>query len=147
MRVKTSSLIKGLLACLFLLLIVSVIHAADDTRFTLKDGVIDDAELGLQWVPAPDHEMNYSEAGEYAQNLSIAGGGWRLPTVTELKSLYDKSKPGGADTKFNISDKLVWTSEWKSDAWDFGFGDQGESRRGHHARNYSGYVLAVRNRK
>ena len=52
MRVKTSSLINGILACLLLLSFVSVLHAADDTRFTLKDGVIDDSGLGLQWVPA-----------------------------------------------------------------------------------------------
>ncbi len=103
MRVKTSSLIKGLLACLLLLSFVSVLHAADDTRFTLKDGVIDDSELGLQWAPAPDQAMNHYQAEEYARNLSLAGGGWRLPTRAELKSLYDKSRPGGADPKFNLS--------------------------------------------
>ena len=106
MRVKTRSLIKGIWACLLLLSFVSVLHAADDTRFTLEDGVIYDSELGLQWAPAPDNQpMNhYYQAEEYARNLSLAGGGWRLPTMAELKSLYDKSKPGGADPMFHVSD-------------------------------------------
>ena len=102
MRLMTGSFIKVFLACLLLLSFVSVLHAADDTRFTLKDGVIDDAKLGLQWAPVPDRTMDHDQAEEYARNLSLAGGGWRLPTREELISLYDESKPGGADPVFNI---------------------------------------------
>src|SRR5208283_1999570 len=103
MRVKTGSLIKGLLACLLLLSFVPVLNAADDTRFTLKDGVIDDSELGLQWVPAPDLAMTRNKAEEYVRKLNFAGDGWRLPTMAELRSLYYESKPGGADPKFQVS--------------------------------------------
>ncbi len=146
MRVKTRSLIRGLLACLLLLSFVSVIHA-DDTRFTLKDGVIDDSELGLEWVPAPDRVMTRYLAEEYALNLRLAGGGWRLPTMEELQSLYDKSRPGGVDPKFHVSNCWVWTSKLQgpSGAWGFdfrvGFG-------GRDAREYAGTgcVLAVRSR-
>ena len=74
-------------------------------RFTLKDGVIDDSRLGLQWVPAPNRRMSHDQAEEYARNLSLAGGGWRLPTRAELRSLYNLSQPGGADPMFNVSNR------------------------------------------
>ena len=110
MNVITRSFINWLSACLILLSFVSVLYAADDKRFALKDGVIDDSKLGLQWAPAPDRPMNHYQADEYARNLRLAGGGWRLPTVSELKSVYDKTRPGGADPMFHVSDYLVWMS-------------------------------------
>ncbi len=151
MGVKTSSLIKGLLACLLLLSYASVIHAGDDARFTFKDGVIDDSEYGLQWVPAPDWAMNHYQAEEYVRSLSLAGGGWRLPTRAELRSLYDASKPGLADPKFNVSGKLVWTSEVDADpsfAWYFNFYGGGEYRYTRDpACNFYFHGLAVRSRR
>ena len=118
-------------------------------RFTLKDGVIYDSELGLQWAPAPDRSMNHYQAEEYARNLSLAGGGWRLPTRAELKSLYDKSKPGGADPKFNVSDCWVWTSELEdpSGAWGFGFFTGGEGSSLRDTSVAVDRVLAVRSRR
>jgi hypothetical protein len=110
MNAMTRSVFKGLLAILLLLSFVSVLYAAEGKRFSLKDGVIHDAKFGLQWAPAPNRPMNHYQAEEYARNLRLAGGGWRLPTVLELNSLYDKSTPGGADPMFNVSDYLVWTS-------------------------------------
>jgi len=151
MRVKTISLIKGLLACLLLLSFVRVLHAADDTRFTLKDGVINDSDLGLQWAPAPDRAMNHPEAEKYALNLSLADGGWRLPTRAELRSLYDASKPGGADPKFNVGEYWVWTSELdgQSGAWDCDFlvDRGGRCRRDDSYANGTVRVLAVRSRR
>ncbi len=151
MGVKTSSLIKGLLACLLLLSYASVIHAGDDARFTFKDGVIDDSEYGLQWVPAPDWAMNHYQAEEYVRSLSLARGGWRLPTRTELRSLYDASKPGLADPKFKVSGKLVWTSEVDADpsfAWYFNFYSGGEYRDTRRPDcNFYFYGIAVRSRR
>ena len=110
MNVITRSFINWLSACLLLLSFTSVLYAANDKRFTLKDGVINDAQFGLQWAPAPDRPMNHYQADEYAKNLKLAGGGWRLPTVPELKSIYDETKSGGADPMFRVSDHLVWLS-------------------------------------
>lgn len=121
MQITTSGLIKRLLACLLFLSLISVLNAADDSRFSLKEGIIYDSKLGLQWVPAPDREMNHHQAEEYVRTLSIAGGGWRLPTRAELKSLYDESNPGGADPIFNVSDRAVWTSDSQPTPWLFTF--------------------------
>ena len=147
MRIRTRRLV---LTCLLLLSFVSVLNAADDTRFTLKDGVIYDSELGLQWVPAPDREMNYYQAEEYVRKLSLAGGGWRLPTRWELANLYNRSSPGGADPKFNVSERWVWTSELDGPylAWFFNFG-YGTAGRGYRDSSYyyTPGVLAVRSRR
>jgi uncharacterized caspase-like protein len=121
-------------------------------RFSLEGGVIDDSKLGLQWAPANGQSMNHYEAEKYAQNLSLAGGGWRLPTRAELKSLYDTSKPGNADLVFNINNNLVWTSELvgSSSAWYFYFNDGNDDREGHSGRAFPysfGRVLVVRSRR
>lgn len=80
-------------------------------RFILEDGVIYDSKLGLEWAPSNGQVLNHYQAEGYARDLSLAGGGWRLPTRAELKSLYDKSKPGNVDPVFNVGEKWVWTSE------------------------------------
>ncbi|TAN44652.1 MAG: DUF1566 domain-containing protein [Nitrospirae bacterium] len=119
-------------------------------RFTFKNGIIEDSKLALQWVPAPSWDMNHYEAGEYVQKLSLNGGGWRLPTRAELKSLYDKSKPGNADTVFGVGDKWVWTSELdgSSNAWYFYFAGGSERMNARAPSYYYGYrVLPVRSRR
>jgi hypothetical protein len=152
MRVKTGSMITGLLACLLLLFCTSVIQAGDDTRFTLRDGVIDDSLLGLQWVPDPDWPMTHYEAQNYVRGLSLAGGGWRLPTRAELRSLYDASKPGLIDPKFKAGGMLVWTSELDeadpSLAWYFNFYSGGEYKYTRRPNcNFYFHCLAVRSRR
>jgi tetratricopeptide (TPR) repeat protein len=80
-------------------------------RFSLEDGVIYDSQLGLEWAPSDGQVLNHYQAEGYARDLSLAGGGWRLPTSEELKSLYDKTKPGNVDPVFGVGDQWVWTSE------------------------------------
>ena len=150
-KTKTSLIIE-LLACLLLSSYTSVIHASDDTRFTLKDVVFDDSEYGLQWVPAPDLAMNHYQAEKYVRDLSLAGGGWRLPTRAELKSIYDPSKPGLVDPKFKVGGWLAWSSELdKADpsfAWYFNFSSGGEYTYARNpACNEYFYVLAVRSHR
>lgn len=47
-----------------------------------------DPSTGLTWQnPAPDKKMNWKSARSYCASLSLAGGGWRLPKISELRSL------------------------------------------------------------
>jgi tetratricopeptide (TPR) repeat protein len=85
-------------------------------RFSLEDGVIYDSQLGLEWAPSDGQVLNHYQAEGYARGLSLAGGGWRLPTRDELKSLYDKTKPGNVDPVFGVGDMWVWTSELWNEA-------------------------------
>ena len=126
-----------------------VVGVTTGERFSVEGGVIEDTRLGLQWDPVPDRAMNHYEAEKYARNLSLAGGGWRLPTRAELTSLYDTSKPGNADTIFGVDNKLVWTSELDgvSYAWYFNFNDGYEHSRTRDFSNTDVRVLTVRSQR
>ena len=116
-------------------------------RFTLSnDGVITDSRSGLQWVPASGSAMTWSDAARYAETLAVAGGGWRLPTRSELRDIYDESYEGHADPLFLIDRSWVWTPEISAteEAWFFSFENKYE---GTHPREWlltRGRVLAVR---
>jgi hypothetical protein len=127
----------------------SMLPAPMTVRFTLSnDGIITDSQTGLQWAPATDQSMNWSQATNYAQNLSLGGGGWRLPTRLELKSIYNKATQPSVDPAFHINDKWVWTSETQGEsAWPFGFGGGGESAGPRDGSIASCRVLAVRSGK
>ena len=63
----------------------------DTTSFT---GVVLDLITGLQWQQAVDEgAFAWAEAGAYCSNLTLGGGGWRLPTRIELMSLVDYTSP------------------------------------------------------
>ena len=120
-------------------------------RFSLEDGVIYDSKLGLEWAPSNGKALNHYQAESYARDLSLAGGGWRLPTRAELKSLYDTTKPGNVDPVFNVGDKWVWTSELYNEitlpaAVGFYFYDGGEKAgdRANSKHQDNRRVLAVR---
>ena len=127
-------------------------------RFSLKGGVIYDSLLGLEWAPCNGQSMNHRKAEKYARNLNLAGGGWRLPTREELKSLYDTDMPFDADPVFYIVKKSTWTgvgSAWTSEltflwgmgAWFFNFTRGCEDRGFRVPSNGCIRVLAVRTRR
>ncbi len=57
-----------------------------------ENGVVADKRTGLEWFAGPDKDTSYYQAAKWVQNLTVAGGGWRMPTVKELRTIY--SKPG-----------------------------------------------------
>jgi hypothetical protein len=62
--------------------------ATGKLRFTVSaDGVVTDSLTGLEWVMGPDKEINYQEAMAWVKSCNIAGGGWRMPKVAELRGL------------------------------------------------------------
>jgi hypothetical protein len=61
-------------------------------RFSISsEGVISDSQTGLEWIEGPDEDIHYSKAEQWVGNCRVAGGGWRIPTTKELKTL---SQPG-----------------------------------------------------
>ena len=79
-----------------------------DDRFVLSsDGVIVDAINGLQWHVNPGKQMTWDEANNWIRSLRVSGGGWRIPTLTELKSLYQNGKGINRNTNLNYMLKVV----------------------------------------
>ena len=52
------------------------------------EGIWTDASAGLTWQVNPtENTMTWSAAMTHCQGLSLDGGGWRVPTIGELRSL------------------------------------------------------------
>ncbi|NLH50706.1 MAG: DUF1566 domain-containing protein [Myxococcales bacterium] len=62
--------------------------AGDDDDTADESGTWTDAATGLNWQVTPAGDtMGWTEAKAYCQNLDLGSGGWRLPTISELRTL------------------------------------------------------------
>ncbi len=71
-------------------------HAEDAGVPYLKTstGVIADLETGFEWYIGPDEDTTWDEANAWVESLTVDGGGWRMPTVSELVTLHQPVPPG-----------------------------------------------------
>lgn len=106
-------------------------------RFVLVldgEGVLD-KETGLVWEKSPDTTARlWGSAVSYAYSKNVGGrGGWRLPTVEELRSLIDPTQsnpalPSGHPFT-NVQSGYYWSSTTDvvstSSAWVVFFGNGG----------------------
>lgn len=96
----------------------------DGLYIKYDNGIVYDENTGLEWYAGPDRDTNWSEAKNWVENLNVAGGGWRMPTREELKTLYKK---GAGDRNMTSLLKTtgwgVWSGETRdsSSAWNFLF--------------------------
>ena len=62
------------------------------SRFQFStNGIIMETQTDLEWIVGPDRDTSWEEARSWAAGLTIDGGGWRLPTIDELKKLQHKT--------------------------------------------------------
>jgi hypothetical protein len=92
-----------------------------------------DSETGLIWtVEDNGSDLGWNQAYNYCENLTLAGHtDWRLPTLDELKGLYDRklSKQYKAKGPIKLTSANLWSGSRNKigDAWSFNFGFGGES--------------------
>lgn len=125
------------------------IIARDGRYVAYVNRVICDCYSGLEWFPGPDKDMSWEEGCKWVSGLSTGGGGWRMPTLSELWGLYKKNKRGdNLSPLFKINMTDVWSSETQdeSSAWGFNFlpGNQFWTYKTYSTRFR---VMAVRSRK
>ena len=105
--------------------------ASDRFQLVLDDAAVLDKETGLVWEQSPDTTTQiWSTAIYYAYNKNVGGrGGWRLPTIEELRSLVDPTQsnpalPSGHPFT-NVQSDYYWSSTTNvnptSNAWYVGF--------------------------
>jgi len=70
---------------------LSVTIAKDGNYTAYYYGVVADGNTGLEWITGPKSH-SWEEAKTWAENLSVGGGGWHLPTLHELQTLYQEGK-------------------------------------------------------
>jgi hypothetical protein len=98
---------------------------ARDSRYVIfADKVICDCFSGLEWLAGPAKDMSWEEGHKWTKGLATGGGGWRLPTLNELRGLFKMNKKGdNISPLFGISTTDVWSCETEdeSSAWGFNF--------------------------
>ena len=68
--------------------------ASERFSCVLNDLAVLDNETGLVWDKVPDGPSAWANASDSCYTATIAGrGGWRLPTIEELRSLVDPTAP------------------------------------------------------
>ena len=116
-RILFSQKIIGVVGFFAVIGIFGITAIASDRFLNNSDGTVTDAKTGLMWAARDNGiPINWQDALSYCQNYT--GGGhtdWRLPTLSELASLYDpkyKNKRGYHVPKLiDTSAQSLWASE------------------------------------
>lgn len=58
-------------------------------------GSITDTSTGLEWYVGPDQTLTWDESKKWVSSLRACGGRWRMPTVHEIKTLYNPTYTAG----------------------------------------------------
>ena len=75
-------------------------------------GVVEDTKTGLEWLVGPDEDTDHYAAEKWAQACTVDGGGWRLPSVGELRGIYEPGKgTRSMDSAFQTSGWWVWSNQ------------------------------------
>jgi hypothetical protein len=108
-------------AALFLLVLAMSApqaRAQNQTPANIAPAGWTDPDTGLTWTKADNgSDINWNEANDYCSNLRLGGfSDWRLPTLNELRGIYDESVDTGGwhfHVKGNLKLSSVW--QWSSD--------------------------------
>jgi uncharacterized caspase-like protein len=115
-----------------------------------ENGIVYDKKTGLEWYAGPKQSLQWEKANYWAKSLWVGGGNWRLPTLSELRSLYqDGVGLHNMTPLLNASGGWFWsgkTSFLSDYRWYFSF-ITGEETVAKRPSNYAHRMLAVRARK
>ena len=110
-------------------------------------GIVFDPTTNLDWLAGPDRDMSWEESLSWINNISLGTDAWRMPTLYELRTIFEKGT-GIHNIKFSLinSGHYIWASDTKdsSSAWYFDF-DNGSSYWAFRSHSYDNRVLAVKN--
>jgi hypothetical protein len=95
----------------------------DGMFIAYANGVVRDSKTGLEWVAGPDKEMDWYEARSWVKGLNVSGGGWRMPTVDELKTL-NRNRGGTLSMTplLKLTGRFVWSGEVVKGSPDIAWG-------------------------
>ncbi len=118
----------------------------DGTFVAYATRVVKDTKTDLEWFAGPNRMMTWGEARSWVESLSIDGGGWRMPTREELKTLYKKGAgPHNITPLLKVTGWWVWSGEKKfpGKAWAIYFVN-GTEKSPDRSTPYGPRALAVR---
>jgi hypothetical protein len=93
----------------------------DGNFIAYSNGIVLDIATGLEWIAGPDRDMNWNESISWVESLYITNGGWRMPSIEELRTLYRKGRGSR-----NMTSLLKTSGWWVWSGIDFNtWGDRG----------------------
>jgi len=147
---KGSKKIIGILGCLFVVLSIGLsisVAAQDDPKaVVVEKGTV----ISFEWIAREYKDTSWDEAKSWVDGLDVDGGGWRMPTIKELKTIYQEAKEKGSLTPLVMATGMyVWSCETKDSslAWSFSIREGGLGSWSHRRMSYGGRAFAVRSRK
>ena len=79
-------------------------------RSYYESSVYYDKETNLEWLAGPDKPTNWYDAKKWVDSLTtVSGGGWRMPTIIELRTLYQKREKCNIVPFLKTSGCWVWS--------------------------------------
>jgi hypothetical protein len=85
-----------------------VIQGRLSFRFILVNEVLSDTRTELEWFAGPNKKTKWKEAQAWVENLNIAGGGWRLPTLKEFITFH---KTGKMNSLLKYNGSYIWSGD------------------------------------
>ncbi len=77
-------------------------------EFECTDGVCVDGKTGLEWQESPTGgTMDEESALTHCENLDLDGGGWRLPNISELRSIVRDNPRLETDGPCGVKDECA----------------------------------------
>jgi len=117
----------------------------DGIYVAYANGIVRDTKTGLEWKAGPDWNTNWNDARSWVQSLNLDGGGWRMPTTDELKTLYKKGTGERNMTPLlKTSGWLVWSGETEGSSYARSFSFDNGSRDWYYrtiANNRRGFAV------
>ena len=128
-----------IIAVFAILLVAPFSGAADKAKIIAKDGqyvsyengIVYDEKTKLEWFVGPDRDTDWNQAKSWVENLTVDGGGWRMPTREELNTLYQiRAGSRKMTSLLKTTGWYIWSGETKdsSSAWYFDFKEGYEPR-------------------
>ncbi len=89
----------------------------------LENAIYYDKNTDLEWLAGPDKATNWYDAKKWVDSLAAAagGGGWRMPTLKELETLYQKGKKCNLKPFLKTTGCWVWSGETKGSSLAWGY--------------------------
>ena len=121
----------------------------DGVYVAYANGIVRDTKTGLEWKAGPDKNTNWEQVRSWVQNLNLDGGGWRMPTTDELRTLYKKDAGSRNMTPLlKTTGWYVWSGETKGSSVARYLGFHAGNRAWHNrldSHNLRGFAVRSRN--
>ncbi len=125
-KFRISKLLLPITTLIVLVFIINQAQAVEEATSlkALESEIYYANNTDLEWLAGPDKPTNWYDAKKWVENLTtVAGGGWRMPTMKELKTLYQKREKCNIKTLLKTTGCWIWSGEIKGSlaAWGYDY--------------------------